>query len=128
MLFNSKRHPDVIYGIKREGEIFGEFLDNIESYREYLENMKGVYDNNFSLEDFTNFYNEVGVGIEDDKMFEYMMNNCWNYDKKLLNNNNMGNYGSNRYKNNVGYRNNNNSSNGNLMVRAGSQIMNSKIF
>ena len=131
MLFNSKRHPDVIYGIKREGEIFGEFLDNIESYREYLENMKGVYDNNFSLEDFTNFYNEVGVGIEDDRMFEYMMNNCWNFDKNLLNNNNMnqmGNYGSNRYKNNVGYINNYNSSNGNLMVRAGSQIMNSKIF
>jgi len=125
--FNARRHPDVISGKKSEGEIFWEFLDNIESYREYLENMKGVYDNSISLEDFTNFYIEVGFGIEDDKMFEFMINNCWNLD------NNIGLSG-NRYRNNnnnrFGYRNNlnNNINNGNMMVRAGSQIINSKRF
>ena len=98
-------------------------MDEIENYKEYLENSRGVYDNNFSLEDFINFYNEIGVGIDDDTIFEYMMKNCWNLD----NNNNMG---GNRYKNNTGndFRNNNNTKGGNLMARAGSQIINNNIF
>ena len=144
MSFNARRHPDVISGKKGEGEICGEFLDNIESYREYLENMKGVYENNISLEDFINFYIEVGVGIEDDKIFEFMINNCWNLDNNNNNNfrpRNMGGVNNNdiglsgnRYRNNnnigFGYRNNgnNNFNSGNMMVRAGSQIINSKGF
>ena len=140
--FNPRRHPDVISGKKSEGEIFGEFLDNIESYREYLENMKGVYDNNMSLEDFINFYVEVGVGIEDDKIFEFMINNCWSLDNNNnnfrprntgeINNNKDIGLSGNRYRNNnnngFGYRNNgnNNINSGNMMVRAGSQIINSK--
>ena len=142
--FNARRHPDVISGKKSEGEIFGEFLDNIESYREYLENMKGVYDNNMSLEDFINFYIEVGVGIEDDKIFEFMINNCWNLDNNNnsfrsrnmggVNNNNDIGLSGNRYRNNnnngFGYRNNgnNNINSGNMMARAGSQIIKSKGF
>ena len=142
--FNARRHPDVISGKKSEGEIFGEFLDNIESYREYLENMKGVYDNNMSLEDFINFYIEVGVGIEDDKIFEFMINNCWNLDNNNnnfrprnmggINSNNDFGLSGNRYRNNnnngFGYRNNgnNNINSGNMMVRAGSQIINNKGF
>jgi Ca2+-binding EF-hand superfamily protein len=141
--FNARRHPDVISGKKSEGEIFGEFLDNIESYREYLENLKGVYDNNMSLEDFINFYIEVGVGIEDDKIFEFMINNCWNLDNNNnnfrpgnmggVNNNNDIGLSGNRYRNNnngFGLRNNrnNNINSGNMMVRAGSQIINSKRF
>ena len=121
-LFNPRRHPDVISGKKREGEVFGEFLDDMENYKEYLENSRGVYDNAFSLEDFINFYNEIGVGIDDDTIFEYMINNCWNLD----NNNN---FGGNRYKNNTGYDfRNNNAKSGNLMARAGSQIINNNIF
>ena len=119
--FNARRHPDVINGKKSEGEIFGEFLDSIESYREYLENMKGIYDNSMSLEEFINFYIEVGVGFEDDKMFEFMINNCYNLDNNnnnfrsrnmggIGNNNNIG-LSRNRYRNNnfeFGYRNNGN--------------------
>ena len=122
LLFNPRRHPDVISGKKREGEVFGEFLDDIENYKEYLQNSRGVYDNTFSLEDFINFYNGIGVGIDDDTIFEYMMNNCWNLD----NNNNIG---GNRYKNNTGHDfRSNNAKNGNLMARAGSQIINNNIF
>lgn len=120
LLFNARRHPDVISGKKREGEVLGEFLDDIENYKEYLENYRGVYDNTFSLDDFVNFYNEIGVGIDDDTIFEYMMNNCWNLDNNM---------GGNRYKNNTGqdFRNNNTKS-GTLMARAGSQIINNNIF
>ena len=130
ILFNSRGHPDFISGKKNEGEILGEFLDNIESYKEYLENLKGVYDNNFSLDDFINFYSEISVGIEDDKKFEFMMYNCWNLNRNVGNNmNDMSNYGGNIYKKNTGtgYRNNNINS-GNLMARAGSEIINNKRF
>ena len=124
LLFNPRRHPDAISGKKSEGEIFGEFLDEVENYKEYLENLRGIYDGKFSFEDFINFYNEVGIGIEDDKIFEFMMNNCWNLDNNM-GNMNINNIGGNRYKNNSGYDYNNN---GNLMARAGSQIISNNKF
>jgi Ca2+-binding EF-hand superfamily protein len=124
LLFNPRRHPDAISGKKSEGEIFGEFLDDVENYKEYLENLRGIYDGKFSFEDFINFYNEVGIGIEDDKIFEFMMNNCWNLDNNM-GNMNINNIGGNRYKNNSGYDYNNN---GNLMARAGSQIISNNKF
>ena len=125
LLFNSRKHPYVMSGKKNEGEIFGEFLDNIESYKEYLENLTGVYDNSLTLEDFINFYNLMGITIDDDKIFEIMMKNCWNLDK-TMGNNGMNNISGNKYKNNgYGYRNSN-QNNGNLMARAGSEIINNK--
>jgi hypothetical protein len=131
LLFNSRRHPDVINGKKTEGEIFGEFLDNVENYREYLEHLKGVYETNFSLEDFINFYSLVGMGIDDDNIFEFMMNNCWNLDNNnnIVGKSNKSNIGGNRYRNNSGYDyRNNNINNGNLMARAGSQIIGNNRF
>ena len=126
-LFDSRRHPDVINGKKTEGEVLGEFLDIIESYREYLGNLRGIYDNSLSKEDFIEFFNEIGIGFDDDKIFEFMIFNCWN-----LGNNNIGTIGinnmaRNRYNNNVNYRNNN-TNEGNLMARAGSQIIQNKLF
>ena len=128
--FNPSGHPDVINGKKSEEEILGEFLDNLESFKEYSENLTGIYDNCFSLDNFITFYNEVGIGIEDDKKFEFMLLNCWNLDKIMGNNmnnmNNMNNYGEKRYNNiRPGYAGNNINS-GNLMARAGSQIINNK--
>jgi Ca2+-binding EF-hand superfamily protein len=126
VLFNPRGHPDVINGKRSEGEILGEFLDNIESFKEYLENLYGNYENSFSLSDFVSFYNEVGIGIEDDKKFEFMMYNCWNLSNNLANN--MNNYGGNKYRNTGSGFRGNNSNNGNLMARAGSEIINNKGF
>ena len=124
LLFNASKHPDVIGGKKSRGEVYGEFLDNIETYKEYLENMRGLYTNVFNMEDFANFYNLIGVGIEDDKIFEFMINNCWNGDNTGVNNE-KGNY-TNKYGNGA-YGNGNNNftgrNQGNLMARAGSQII-----
>ena len=50
--------------------------------------MRGIYTSNLSLEDFINFYQIIGVDIEDDKIFEFMINNCWIKD----NGNESGNY------------------------------------
>ena len=124
-LFDSRRHPDVINGKKTEGEVLGEFLDIIESYKEYLGNLRGIYDNSLNKEDFIEFFNEIGIEFEDDTIFEFMIFNCWN-----LGNNNMGtipinNMGRNRYRNNSNFGNNN-TNGGNLMARAGSQIIQNK--
>ena len=121
-LFNANRHPDVINKKKSRGEIYGEFLDNIETYKEYLENMRGIYTNVFRLEDFINFYQIIGVDIEDDKMFEFMINNCWSNQNGMES----GNY-SNKYNTGNIYGNGNNyngKNQDNLMARAGSQIIN----
>ena len=126
MLFNANNHPDVINKKKSRGEIYGEFLDMIETYKEYLENMRGIYTSCLSLEDFINFYQIIGVDIEDDKIFEFMINNCWS--NQNLNGNESGNY-NNKYNSGNMYGNGNgNNYNGkkqdNLMARAGSQIIN----
>jgi Ca2+-binding EF-hand superfamily protein len=123
VLFNANKHPDVINKKRTRGEIYGEFLDMIETYKEYLENMRGVYTSNLSLEDFVNFYQIIGVDIEDDKIFEFMINNCWS--NQSLNGNESGNY-NNKYKSGNMYGNggNYNGSQDNLMARAGSQIIN----
>ena len=119
LLLNASNHPDVLNNIKSRGQIYGEFLDNIETYKEYLENMRGIYINNFNLEDFVNFYNLLGVGVKDDKIFEFMINNCWNGENIEMN--------MNKYDN-AAYGNGKSESNriiqGNLMARAGSQIVN----
>lgn len=72
-------------------------MDNIQTFKEYLENMRGIYTNNFSYEDFVNFYQIIGVGIDDDKLFEFMVNNCWTSDNGEIKDEN-GNYG-NKYNN-----------------------------
>ena len=98
----------------------------IETYKEYLENMRGVYTSNLSLEDFVNFYQIIGVDIEDDKIFEFMINNCWS--NQSLNGTESGNY-NNKYNSGNMYGNGNGSNykgkkQDNLMARAGSQIIN----
>ena len=126
MLFNANNHPDVINKKKSRGEIYGEFLDMIETYKEYLENMRGIYTSCLSLEDFINFYQIIGVDIEDDKIFEFMINNCWS--NHNLNGNESGNY-NNKYNSGNMYGNGNGNNykgkkQDNLMARAGSQIIN----
>ena len=126
MLFNANNHPDVINKKKSRGEIYGEFLDMIETYKEYLENMRGIYTSCLSLEDFINFYQIIGVDIEDDKIFEFMINNCWS--NQNLNGNESGNY-NNKYNSGNMYGNGNGNNykgkkQDNLMARAGSQIIN----
>ena len=104
ILFNATRHPDVLSGKKNRAEVYGEFLENLETYKDYLENMRGSYITVFSFDDFLNFCGILATGLDNDKMFEMMICNCWNME-------------------NIGLNSNKNSE-GNLMARAGSQIIN----
>ena len=112
--FNPRGHPDALNRKKDHNEVFGEFLDILEIYREYIYNIKGRIITNFNLDDFKQFYAEISMSIKDDTAFENMMIYCWNMknDDSGLN---MGN--NNNYNNNYGYDRN-------IRARTGQQIMN----
>ena len=108
--FNSKKHPDVITKRKNENEVFGEFLDNLETFKEYLENLKGAPCDYFDYNDFLYFCCLLGFNLDDDNLFEFLINSCW------------GVRGLNRgagFGNNNGYGDN-------LRVRTANQIINNR--
>ena len=109
--FNPMKHPDAINQIRNQEEILLDYIDSLEIFREYNgnlnnENIKNGY---MSFEDFSNFFKEISMSIIDDKLFDYLINNCWisdNIPEKNLQNNNY-EYG-----------------NDNVRIRAGKQIIN----
>ena len=111
--FNPGAHPDVLSGKKSSNEVFGEFLDMLEIYREYIYNLKGGYIISINFEDFKQFYSEISLSIKDDNIFENMMVNCWN----IGGNNNRLNRNNDAGNNNYGYDKN-------IRARTGQQIMN----
>ena len=74
-VFDPSRHPDVAANKKNKDEVYGEFIDNIESYLEYKG--KSYNGRTMSIEEFVEYYTMLSVGIEEDAYFEYMMSNCW---------------------------------------------------
>ena len=74
-VFDPSRHADVAANKKNKDEVYGEFIDNIESYLEYKG--KSYNGRTMSIEEFVEYYTMLSVGIEDDAYFEYMMSNCW---------------------------------------------------
>jgi len=111
--YNSSRHPDVISGRKRREEEFGEFLDKIEIFREYNDNLKMSYSTTMNFNEFLKFYSEISMSIKDDNLFDNILFNCWNANFGLEDRN-------------VNYFNNNNDRNydKNIRARTGKQIMN----
>ena len=137
--FNASRHPDAIKGIKTTNKILGEFLDFLETFREYNNNLHG-FSFNMSIQEFCDFYGEISMSIEDDKYFEMLLINCWDLDQfynkeetsdknKEKNNINNTNIVNNNYKmiSNVNI-NQNKEYNRNIRMKTGSQIINNKIF
>ena len=136
--FNASRHPDVIKGIKTENKILGEFLDFLETFREYNNNLHG-FNFSMSFQEFFDFYSQISLSINDDKYFEMLLTNCWDLDqiyKKEENNNNdkkeKNNINTNNVNNNyrkITKRNNSEIKHyKNIRMKAGSQIINDRIF
>jgi Ca2+-binding EF-hand superfamily protein len=120
--YNSGRHPDVVNEKKNKEEVYGEFLDKLEIFREYNDNLKASFSSSMTFSEFAMFYNEISMNIRDDNLFDYLLNNCWDLDRMI---------GNNKY-NNLNYINNNNNGNTisygnydrNIRARTGKQIMN----
>ena len=125
--FNSSKHPEVISGAKNSGDIFGDFLDFLETFREYNDNLNGGYSFNFGYTEFFNFMSEISFGIEDDKLFEDIINNCFGLSEVILNeeetkkeNNDTNNNNEVATEKNINNRYNNNE---NIRMKAGNQII-----
>ena len=137
--FNPSRHPDVLKGSKTENKILGEFLDFLEIFREYYNNLHGGYTFNMVFQEFLEFYSEISLSIEDDKDFENLLINCWDLElieqKDKMNDNNKEQIdnieGNNTYKKVQNLNKNINENkqyNKNVRMRAGQQIINNRIF
>ena len=137
--FNPSRHPDVLKGSKTENKILGEFLDFLEIFREYYNNLHGGYTFNMGFQEFLEFYSEISLSIEDDKDFENLLINCWDLElieqKDKINDNNKEQIdnieGNNIYKKIQNLNTNINENkqyNKNVRMRAGQQIINNRIF
>ena len=81
-LYNSSRHPEVVSGKRTEEEVLGEWLDNLETFNEY--NGTLTRDRKVTLDEFMNYYNQISMSIDDDRYFEYTINNVWDMDKKPM--------------------------------------------
>ena len=109
--YNSGRHPDVINEKKNKEEVYGEFLDKLEIFREYSDNLKGSFSTTMNFNEFAMFYNEISMNIKDDNLFDYLLNNCWDLDR--FSENNQNNNSNNNYMN----------YDKNIRARTGKQIM-----
>lgn len=66
--YNAKMHPDVKSGKKKEDDVLLEFLDTFEQH--YSFNHDNSRDGRISLDEWTEYYNNVSMSIDDDKYFE----------------------------------------------------------
>ena len=111
--FNPLNHPDVVNQIRIKDEIFLDFIDSLEIFREYNSNLnnENIKNGYMSHDDFYNFFKEISMSISDDKYFEYLINNCWGLNQNIE-------------KNNLNYNNNINYGNDNVRIRTGKEIIN----
>ena len=81
--FKANKHPDVLNGLKKEEDIFLEFLDcfniNYEIMNLDFKIEKGINNNRFiNFEIFANFYEYVSYIYPNDKEFENIVYSSWN--------------------------------------------------
>ena len=89
--FKASEHPFVKKGLKTEQEIYFEFIECLNIYKNYrsiIYNQDNI--DSINYEGFLNYFKEVSLSIKDDKLFEDILINC--FDDITFKNN--------RYKNN----------------------------
>ena len=111
--FNPDKYPDVLEQKKTSDEIAFDFIDSLEIFKEYNINLKNesIINGIMAYNDFENYFKEISLSIIDDKIFNYIINFCWEVDDRL-----------NNYENKNGYQNDN------IRIRTGQQIINNKNF
>ena len=76
--FNSYRHPEVLKGVKSSEEVYGDFLECLEIYKEYICNINNKNYDYMSFKEFLEFFDEISLYISNETEFEIYINNCWN--------------------------------------------------
>ena len=111
--FIPDKYPDTIEKIKSRDEVAFDFFDSLEVFKEYNINLKNenIINGIMSYNDFENYFKEISLSINDDKIFDYIINFCWDVDDKYFN-----------------YGNKNAYDNDNVRIRTGQQIINNQNF
>jgi len=66
-------------GKKTEDEVLGEFLSTFETHHSITHGGAGL-DQRVDREEFMEYYANVSSSIDDDRYFELMMKNAWNFE------------------------------------------------
>ena len=77
--FCASKHYDVINGNKTIDEVYGEFLECLEIYKTYNNNLKRGIGNELTYEDFCHFFEEISLEIRSDYLFSNLLQNCWRF-------------------------------------------------
>jgi Ca2+-binding EF-hand superfamily protein len=68
-IYDASKHPDVLAGKKTPEQVFREFLDTFD--------VGGEVDGKVTLQEFTNYYNNLSASIDNEDYFELMIRNAW---------------------------------------------------
>ena len=79
-VYNASKHPDVRSGKKTEDDVLCEFLDTFETHHAVFK--ENTRDFKVTLEEFMEYYAHVSASIDDDRYFDLMMKNSWNFEGK----------------------------------------------
>ncbi|OMJ76707.1 hypothetical protein SteCoe_23868 [Stentor coeruleus] len=79
-VYNAVNHPDVRSGKKTEDEVLCEFLDTFELHHAIFK--ENTRDHRVTLNEFAEYYSHISASIDDDRYFELMMRNSWNFEGK----------------------------------------------
>ena len=76
--FCPNKHFDVLNGNKTVEEVYGEFLECLQIFKEYISNLKGsISKNDLTYEEFCDFFGEISSEIQSDSIFSNYIENCW---------------------------------------------------
>lgn len=77
-LYDASKHPDVKSGKRTEEDILAEFLDSFEQQYYYAKG--GKMAGKVKIEEFLDYYVNINIAIEDDKIFEEILRGTWGLD------------------------------------------------
>lgn len=75
-IYSAAKNPAVLEGRKTEDQVLAEFLETFEMHHNLINN--DTPNNEVTLEEFLEYYNNVSASIDDDSYFEVMMDGSWN--------------------------------------------------
>lgn len=77
VLYNARKHPDVMMGKRSEDDVLYEFLDTFEAH--YSIKHPESRDRKITVPEWLEYYNCISCNIDSDEYFELMMNNAYKF-------------------------------------------------
>lgn len=74
--YNPKRHPDVVSGKKSTDLVLLEFMETFDLHHQLYERARK--DGKISQREFVDYYENLSATIDDDEIFQVIINNTWN--------------------------------------------------